>query len=235
MNKKKLFLSTFFISLSAISLPLFVSCGTSDNQQSNNVNNSSNDNKDSKSNDNRKNPDTDQNLDIDEEEKTVPDVIQQVGTKYSINKYSNKLFFRGIISKFNTDLTNNDIKKVQQFLFPNGNWTSTKKWSATIYEAENFNSADLFKKFLNYDVLKNQNSTTNSETVLSSTDMYFDSIENSNNLKGTLEIQETKDVDKTQREISLVVELLNNKTWKSNSKNYSIIFTYIHTHFFVNG
>ena len=216
--KKKLFISIFSLLLPAINLPLFVSCSTIGNQDTNN-NNSNADNYQ---------PSDIPNNETDKNEKDVADIVNQVNTKYYVDKNSNKLFFLSAITSSGSDLASTDINNIKNVLFPKGNWSSQTNGDSTTYEAKNFNDVELFRKFLKYGIFTNKNS--NGEFNLDINDINCNVIANPNNINGFFEIVVTK-ISNIQRDIFLIVELAKGKSWKSNLQNYSIIFTYVQTIF----
>ena len=47
--------------------------------------------------------------------KNVNDTVNQVNTKYFVDKYSNKLFFGSAITSRGSDLASNDISNIKNF------------------------------------------------------------------------------------------------------------------------
>lgn len=227
---KKVFFSVGSILLLAIgSLPFFMSCSSivdnnsySDNKSDNANNDNTSDNKNLKDNidDNEKS-----NVVIENKEsELISDVVKRVDSKYKLeNIYLNsfKLFFRAAITKNYSELSGNNIEQIKNTLFPNGNWFSENKNTYTIYEAGDFNDVNLFKKFF-----RHEQPLINKDSInLDLDDINYQNITNKN-LKSFFEIIETKTDIGVQRDISLVIQLANNKKWESNSKNYSIVFSY---------
>ena len=183
MKKEKKVIFLMFTSLiSVVSLPLFVSCSTSENQETNSNNKEMNDDQQNNNNkDERK----------EEEEEFVSDIVNKVNTRYCVNTHSNKLFFTGVILNINPQSSNyaaETVEEIKKTLFPNGYWTSKNIHNEKIYETKNFNNEILFKNFLNIGTLKNENINDGTQTILDFSDINCNGIANSKNIKGFFKI-----------------------------------------------